>query len=296
MIFKIILSFRYGLEFKLLACLLVISLILSISGCKTIETLRTDSKNITSHKDYEIINVIMKNELKIDLKNKSARFVREYLGKKNLIFYSTRDTIRISEDTLNIFSKKRIADTAKDTTLSSTDSLMVFPTIKIIELDEVKWVTIKKTEVDVGKTILFVVAAITVIWLLYILLGGTKDEDKKDDKDYEPDNPDRSKPKKYNIVPNNPVKPSPPDSSLNIPRLVELSWKCTDPDAGDELRFDIYADFTNPPKVRVARNISSNKFDIGLIAPNTTMYWLVIAKDEYDAERRGKVWCFTTEN
>ena len=293
MIFKIILSLRYRFEFKLLSCLLVLSLILFISGCKTTEILRTESKNITSHKDYEIINVFMKNGLKINLKNKSARIVKEYLGKKNLIFYSTKDTIRISEDTLNIFSKKKIADTTKDTTLSSTDSLMVFPTIKIIELDEVKWITIKKTEVDVGKTILFVVAAITVLWLLYILLGGTSDED---DNDYDPDDPDRPKHKKYNIVPNMPVKPSPADSSLNIPRLVELSWKCTDPDADDELRFDVYADFTNPPKVRVARNISSNKFDIGLIAPNTTMYWLVIAKDEYDAERRGKVWCFTTGN
>ena len=297
MIFKTILSIRYRNKFKLLAFSLVISLLMSISGCTTTENHRVRSDTLPSETEYEIVKLVMKNSLLINLRGKSAHYVKEYEGKKNLIFYSAKDTIRASEDSLNIFSKNKITDTTKDTALASVDSMIVYPTIKIIELDSVRWVTIKKTEVDVGKTILYTVGIIVVL-LSLILLGGSSDEDegKKDNKDYEPDDPDHPENKKNNEVPNKPGLPSPADNSLNIPKLVELTWKCTDPNVDDNLKYDVYADSTNPPKVRVVRNISSNKFQLGLIAPNTKMYWQVIAKDEYKAERRGPVWCFTTGN
>ena len=150
MIFKTILSLRYKPTFKLITCLLVFSLILTLSGCTTTDTQRVRSDELTYKVDYEIISVSMKNGLVINLRGKSALYVNEFKDKKNLILYSTTDTVRVSKDSTKVYSINNI-----------------------IELSEVKEVTIEKSETNVGLTILATLGIIVAfIGILAILIGG----------------------------------------------------------------------------------------------------------------------------
>jgi len=98
-----------------------------------------------------------------------------------------------------------------------------------------------------------------------------------------------------NHAPGTPSNPSPADSAFNIPTNVTLSWTCSDPDAGDTLRYDIYAGLTSPSTI-VVQNILNNFYDWGLVPSNTTILWKVVAKDNNNAFTEGPVWYFTTGN
>ena len=99
-----------------------------------------------------------------------------------------------------------------------------------------------------------------------------------------------------NSAPNAPSNPSPADSSINVSRLVTLTWTCSDPNTGDTLRYDVLAGSTNPPTNMVANNILAASTDLGLVAANTTIYWYVSAKDNHNSFTNGPVWRFTTGN
>ena len=129
MIFNTILNINYKPEFKLITCLVILSFVLSLSGCATTETLRVESESIPSNKNYEIVNVIMKDGKLIDLKGKSPRYVEEWDNKKNVIMY-TIDTVWITEKSYKISNET-----------------------KIIELDKVSWVTIEGIEKNVEATV-----------------------------------------------------------------------------------------------------------------------------------------------
>jgi hypothetical protein len=103
-------------------------------------------------------------------------------------------------------------------------------------------------------------------------------------------------PTNVNHAPGTPNNPSPADGAVNVPRFVSLSWTCTDPDAGDTVRFDIYAGSTNTPLTVVGSNVLNNAFDLGLVSSYTTVYWKVVAKDNSNAFTEGPVWSFTTGN
>jgi len=148
MIFKIILSLRYRLEFKLLACSLVFSLILSINGCTTTEISQVKPENLDYKMNYEFVNIILKNGLVIDLRGIPVHFVKEYKDKKNVIVYTRNNIAQESEDSLGV-SKR----------------------IKIIELNKIQSVTMEKTELDTGKIILITLGVIAVIGLLFLILG-----------------------------------------------------------------------------------------------------------------------------
>jgi hypothetical protein len=147
MIFKNILSIRYRLEFKLLACSLVFSLILSISGCTTTEIGQVKPENLDYKMNYEFVNIILKNGLVIDLRDIPVHFVKEYKDKKNVIVYTKNDIVQESED-----------------------SLVVSQGIKIIELNKIQSVTMETTELDTGKTILVTLGVIAAIGLIIIIL------------------------------------------------------------------------------------------------------------------------------
>ncbi len=144
MIFKYILSIGYKQELRLIINLFVISFILSITGCTTTETQRVSSENMAYKTDYKIINVVMKNGLVIDLQNKSPIYFREYNNQKNVILYTTVDTIQISDD-----------------------SLSVTPVTKVIELDNVKKVTIEKS----GTAFVMPILMIGGLAILLVLFG-----------------------------------------------------------------------------------------------------------------------------
>jgi hypothetical protein len=129
MIFKIILSIKHKVGFKLLTYLVVLSIILSMSSCTTTETLRVESESITYSMNYEITNVIMEDGKVIDLRDKSPRYAEEWDNNKNVILY-TNDTVWISE------KRYRVSDE-----------------IKIIELDKVRWVTLESIGKNVEVTV-----------------------------------------------------------------------------------------------------------------------------------------------
>lgn len=99
-----------------------------------------------------------------------------------------------------------------------------------------------------------------------------------------------------NSAPNTPSNPSPPDNATNVSRLVTLNWTCSDPNAGDTLRYDVFAGTSNPPTNMYANNILTTSTDLGLVAANTTIYWYVTAKDNHNSFTNGPVWRFTTGN
>jgi len=295
MIFKIILSIRYRLEFKLLICFLVFSILSSVIGCTTTGSHLIKNDKLPSQIDYEILKVHMKNGQIIDMRGKSAHYVKEYEGKKNLIFYASTDTVQTNEDSLNNPLPEKIPDTIIDT-LKGT--MTVVPTIKIIELDSVRWVTIEKTEIDVGKTVLIVLAAVTLVILLYFLLDDNSGED--NDSDYEDyrrnencnDCPDYNEYNNANIS-GKLLNQSPKNKSINIPRFVLLKWDYADSDA-ENLKFDIYADYQNPPETRIAKDISGKSFEMGMTTPGTKIYWQVVAKYNGKSISESPVWYFTT--
>ena len=148
MIFSIITNAKHQKGFKLLTYLLVFSFVLTISGCTTTETQRVSANNIAYKINYEIVNVIMKDGLVINLRDKSARFAKEYDDKKNVILYAQIDTVWVTEKSYKVYTKTNI-----------------------IELDNVQEVTIEKSEVNVGLTILATVGIIAAIALILLLVA-----------------------------------------------------------------------------------------------------------------------------
>ncbi|MFC2092709.1 hypothetical protein ACFLSV_02300 [Bacteroidota bacterium] len=156
MIFKIITNAKHRKEFKLLTYLLVFSFVLTISGCTTTETQRVSANNISYKVDYEIVNVIMKDGLLINLRDKSARFEKEYDDKKNVIVYRQIDTVRVTERSYKVYAKTNV-----------------------IELDNVQEVTIEKSEIDVGLTILVTVGIIAVIAIIILIAAANSSPEMK---------------------------------------------------------------------------------------------------------------------
>lgn len=299
MIFKIIINKKYRPGFKLLISLLVFSILSSVIGCTTTGSHLIRNDKLSSQTDYEILRIQMKSGQIIDMRGKSAHYVKEYEGKKNLIFYSSSDTIISLKDSLEIFSKEKTFPGSDDTIPVSNSTLVVAPTIRIIELEQVRWITIEKTELDVGKTALIVVAAVTLIIIFYFILDANSDnENDSDYKDYNrnencTDCPDYNRNNYTGNVHAKLLNLSPKNKSVNIPRLVLLKWDYTDSETGD-LRFDVYADYQNPPEKRVAQDISEKSYELGSVEHNRTIYWQIIAKVNGNTVSESPVWYFTT--
>ncbi len=94
-------------------------------------------------------------------------------------------------------------------------------------------------------------------------------------------------------VPNNPV---PKDSATNVSRFVTLTWQCSDPDAGDTVRYDVFWGTNgNTGNVGITNSLQTS-LDLGLVASQVTLYWRVVAKDNNGAYSNGPIWRFTTGN
>lgn len=118
---KNLIHLSYRLIYFILTSLLVLSYISSLSGCATTEPQRKKTENTVYKMNYEIVNVTLKNGAVIDLQNTPARYVKEYKEEKNVIVYTLADTLKISQDSINISIKT-----------------------EIIKIDEVQWVKIEK--------------------------------------------------------------------------------------------------------------------------------------------------------
>ncbi|MCI0473671.1 MAG: hypothetical protein L0Y76_08830, partial [Ignavibacteria bacterium] len=312
MIFRIILNIKFAALRNFVTYFLIFAFMLTVSGCYTTENYRLSEDELREEEsEFELLRVVMKDGRNIDLRNSSAQFVPEYLGKKNLIFYDDYDTMRVPIDSLSKFVKnidaKRpviqkffaksspikpvpaftddkmampdtlnneeriLSDTVSGRIPSSDDTLIYYPTVKIIELDDAKWVTVKKTEFDTWMTILTVAAIVTLLIVLAALLPPDEEENsaKENENNYyseenkkkeeEKERTDRYEPSYCEVW-----NLSPPENSLNIPRKVFLQWSFAHPDP-DNLTFDIYADKNDPPRVRTARGITGKSYKLGMV-------------------------------
>lgn len=98
-----------------------------------------------------------------------------------------------------------------------------------------------------------------------------------------------------NHPPNSPSNPVPADYATGVPRFVTLSWQCSDPNAGDTLRYDVYWGQNENTSSVLVLNTLVTSIDLGLVASHVTIFWRVVAKDNHGAYTNGPVWRFTTE-
>jgi hypothetical protein len=96
-----------------------------------------------------------------------------------------------------------------------------------------------------------------------------------------------------NHAPSVPGSPSPSDSATNVGNVIILSWHCTDPDAGDTIKYNIYFSTSISPSLADS-NYTSTTYGLGVVDHNTVFYWKVVAKDNHGAITSGPVWRFTT--
>ncbi len=96
-----------------------------------------------------------------------------------------------------------------------------------------------------------------------------------------------------NNPPNTPYNPSPYNGEVDVLLDSDLSWSGGDPDPGDTVTYDIYFGDTTPPPL-VKLDHATTVYDVGMMAPLTTYYWKIIARDSIGAETQGPIWQFTT--
>jgi hypothetical protein len=98
-----------------------------------------------------------------------------------------------------------------------------------------------------------------------------------------------------NNPPNTPSNPSPKNGTTDVNVDINLNWNCSDPD-DDDLIYDVYFKANDTtPDVLVSDDQIETVYDPGILQPETTYYWQIIAKDEYGASTTGPIWHFTTK-
>ncbi len=96
-----------------------------------------------------------------------------------------------------------------------------------------------------------------------------------------------------NDPPNEPSEPSPANGAIDQPVDVDLSWVCTDPNAGNILTYDLYFGTVTDPEL-YASDITTESFELPDLPENTTHYWKIVATDNYFESTDGPEWSFTT--
>jgi hypothetical protein len=97
-----------------------------------------------------------------------------------------------------------------------------------------------------------------------------------------------------NTAPYKPSIPIPADGEAGVSTSPTLIWFCSDPDAGDSLKFNIYFSQHNPPDSIIEANWNSPSYIISGLDTNKTYFWKIVAKDNNGGITVGDVWRFTT--
>jgi hypothetical protein len=90
-----------------------------------------------------------------------------------------------------------------------------------------------------------------------------------------------------------PCGPNPEDKSEDQPTGLTLNWRCTDPDRGDRLTFDLYFGTNQNPPLK-ASALTMPSFEIKGLRPAKTYYWRVEAQDLQGMTSKSPLWTFTT--
>jgi len=103
-----------------------------------------------------------------------------------------------------------------------------------------------------------------------------------------------------NNPPSVPANPFPSNGEKNVVVRLTLSWQCSDPDR-DALKYDVYLSknksevYLKSFSAKIAVDYATNTLAISeKLDYDTTYYWRVIAKDNYDHSVDGPIWSFTT--
>jgi hypothetical protein len=96
-----------------------------------------------------------------------------------------------------------------------------------------------------------------------------------------------------NSPPNAPSNPNPADDAMDVSFEVNLSWQCSDPDAGDVLSYNVYFGTTDPPQL-VSQAQSDLSYDPGTLDYSTEYYWQIVAYDNQGDSTVSDLWNFTT--
>ncbi len=97
-----------------------------------------------------------------------------------------------------------------------------------------------------------------------------------------------------NNQPSTPTNPVPADAATNIAGSPVLSWTCSDPDAGDNLTFELFFGATNPPNTQLGSGLIQPNYTVSGLNEKVTYYWRVTAHDSHGASAVGPIWRFTT--
>jgi uncharacterized protein (TIGR02145 family) len=95
-----------------------------------------------------------------------------------------------------------------------------------------------------------------------------------------------------NTPPERPRNPSPTDSTVGLTTDVTISWTSGDID-GDPVTYDIYFATDNPPTTKVSTNQTVTSLSRSSLVYNTTYYWMVVARDNFNDSIISPVWRFT---
>jgi len=94
--------------------------------------------------------------------------------------------------------------------------------------------------------------------------------------------------------PRAPAGPSPADGAEEQSILTELSWTGGDPDQGDAVVYDVYLGPSETPPLAKESVAETTYKPPRILAPLTTYYWKIVARDNNGLETEGGVWSFTT--
>jgi len=95
-----------------------------------------------------------------------------------------------------------------------------------------------------------------------------------------------------NAAPSEPSSPSPADGAVSQPLTTTLAWVASADLNCDAITYDIaFGTSPNPPIV--VTDTMNTSYEPGVLLPNTTYYWYVIAKDGL-TQTPGPTWSFTT--
>jgi len=97
-----------------------------------------------------------------------------------------------------------------------------------------------------------------------------------------------------NTPPYAPSNPIPVDGATGVIITQTLAWTGGDPDPVDTATYDL-AIGTSPTPTLTATGLTVSSYDPGLLAINTTYYWVVTASDGITVTV-GPMWHFTTKN
>src|SRR5262249_20941827 len=94
-----------------------------------------------------------------------------------------------------------------------------------------------------------------------------------------------------NLPPLAPFDPTPVDGQASVSVYTTLAWSAADPD-NNLASFDLYLGTTSDPPLHAA-GLTQPVFQETL-PELATLYWRVVARDEWGAETTSPVWSFTT--